>query len=79
MLSPRRRSVYLPSGWLPVLVFPVSTLLADRTVRAVSGVNCFAASNAGVVVSNTTRGINFCVRLFCACAVLCISSGLATD
>jgi hypothetical protein len=38
----------------------------------------FTHSNTGVVGSNPTRGMDFCVRLFCVCVVLCVSSGLAT-
>jgi hypothetical protein len=38
----------------------------------------FAHSNAGIVVSNLTWGIDVCVRLFCVYAVLCVRSGLAT-
>jgi hypothetical protein len=36
----------------------------------------FARSNTGVVGSNTTRGMDVCVRLFCV--VPCVGSGLAT-
>jgi hypothetical protein len=38
----------------------------------------FARSNTGVVDSNPTRRMDVYVRLFCICAVLCVSSGLAT-
>jgi hypothetical protein len=38
----------------------------------------FARSNAGVVGSNPTRGMAISLRLFCACTVLCVGSGLAT-
>jgi hypothetical protein len=38
----------------------------------------FTRSNTGVVGSNSTRGMDVCVRLFCICAVLCVGSGLAT-
>jgi hypothetical protein len=38
----------------------------------------FARSNAGIVVSNPTQGMDVCVRLFCVCAVLCVGTGLAT-
>jgi hypothetical protein len=37
-----------------------------------------ARSNAGIVGSNPTRGMDVCVRLFCVCAVLCVGSGLTT-
>jgi hypothetical protein len=38
----------------------------------------FARSNAGFVGSNATWGMDACVRLFWACVVLCVGSGLAT-
>jgi hypothetical protein len=39
----------------------------------------FASSNAGIVGSNPTQGMDVCVRLFCVCVVPCVDSGLATD
>jgi hypothetical protein len=36
-----------------------------------------ALSNAGIVGSNPTQGMNVCVRLFCICVVPCVGSGLA--
>jgi hypothetical protein len=36
-------------------------------------------SNTGIVRSNPTRGLDVCVRLFCACVVMCVGSGPATD
>jgi hypothetical protein len=38
----------------------------------------FFRSNAEIVGSNPTRGIDVCLRLFCVCVVLCLGSGLAT-
>jgi hypothetical protein len=38
----------------------------------------FARSNAGIVNSNPTWGMDVCVRLLCVCAVLCAGSDLAT-
>jgi hypothetical protein len=37
-----------------------------------------ARSNAGIVSSNPTQGMDVCVRLFCVCADLCAATGLAT-
>jgi hypothetical protein len=37
-----------------------------------------ARSNTGIVGSNTTQGMNVCVRLFCVCGVLPAGNGLAT-
>jgi hypothetical protein len=34
--------------------------------------------NTRIVGSNRTQGMDVCVRLFCACVVLCVGSGLAT-
>jgi hypothetical protein len=36
-----------------------------------------ARSNAGIVGSNPTLGMDVCVRLFCAWAVLCVCRGPA--
>jgi hypothetical protein len=38
----------------------------------------FARSNAMIVGSNFTQGMDVCVRLFCVCVILCVGSGLAT-
>jgi hypothetical protein len=48
-------------------------ILADN-----SGCAVFARSNAGIVGSNPTRGMDVCGRLFYVCVVLCVGSGLAT-
>jgi hypothetical protein len=42
------------------------------------GRSVFARSNAWIVCSNPTRGMDVCVRLFYVCVVLCVGSGLAT-
>jgi hypothetical protein len=54
--------------------------LTPVTVAALSAArNVFARSNAGIVGSNPTQGMDehVCVRLFCV-RVLCVGSGLAT-
>jgi hypothetical protein len=38
----------------------------------------FPRSNAGIVGSNPTQGMDFSVRLFCVCVVLRVGSGLST-
>jgi hypothetical protein len=49
------------------------------TVAALSKAwTVFVHSNTGIVGSNTTWGMDICVRLFCVCIVLCAGSGLAT-
>jgi hypothetical protein len=37
-----------------------------------------AHSDAGIVGSNPTQGMDVCVRLICVCVVLCLDSDLAT-
>jgi hypothetical protein len=37
------------------------------------------SSLARTLASNHTQGMNVCLRLCCACVVLCVGSGLATD
>jgi hypothetical protein len=48
------------------------TVTAQSKARTV-----FARSNAGIMGSNPTRGMDVCVNLFCVCVVLCVGSGLA--
>jgi hypothetical protein len=38
----------------------------------------FARSNAGIMGSNHTQGMDVCVHLFCACVVPCVGSSLST-
>jgi hypothetical protein len=40
--------------------------------------NIFTRSNAAIVGSNSAWSVNVYVRLFCVCALLCASIGLAT-
>jgi hypothetical protein len=50
------------------------------TVAAPSKAWIFLArSNAVIVGSKPTQGMDVCVRLFCVCVVLCVGSGLATS
>jgi hypothetical protein len=37
----------------------------------------FTRSNAGIVGSNPTLGMDICVRLFCVCVILFVGSGFA--
>jgi hypothetical protein len=46
------------------------------TVRS-KAYTVFARSNTGVLRSNTTQGMDVCVRLFCVCVVLCVGRHLA--
>jgi hypothetical protein len=52
----------------------MSQVTADHNGRTVSGMNCLASSNTGIVGSNATRGMDACVRVFYVRAVL--SAGL---
>jgi hypothetical protein len=38
----------------------------------------FARSEAGILSSDPTQGMDVSVRSFCVCALLCVGSGLAT-
>jgi hypothetical protein len=56
--------------------------MSDQSLESVvvrsKVLNIFVRSNAGIVGSNPTQGMDVCVRLFCVCVVLCVGSGLAT-
>jgi hypothetical protein len=54
------------------IVFSI-IVLADRSCRAVQGTNCLRCSNAGVVGSNSTLGMDVCVPLFWLCCPELIS------
>jgi hypothetical protein len=51
---------------------------ADHSGHMVERMNRLLSLETGFVVSNPTRYIDVCVRLFCVCVVLCVGSGLAT-
>jgi hypothetical protein len=58
-----------------------STSLNEKpiTVAALSKAwTVFARSNTEIVCSNSTQGMDVCVRLLSVCVVLCIGRGLAT-
>jgi hypothetical protein len=55
-----------------MLIFPITVAMLSKAL------NVFARSNAGIVCSNPTQGMDVCVRLFCVCVVLCAGSGVAT-
>jgi hypothetical protein len=60
---------------LGLVVHPVlTTVVAPSKAWTV-----FARLNAGIVCSNTTQGLDVCLRLFCICVVLCVGSGFVTD
>jgi hypothetical protein len=64
--------------WVPVEIKRCKWDDLPITVAALPEAwNVFARSNTGVVGSNSTRGMDVCVSLFCVCAVLCAGSGLA--
>jgi hypothetical protein len=58
---------------------PYTRMTAPITVAARSKAwSVFARSNAGIMGSNPTQGIDVYVRLFCVYVVLCVGSGFAT-
>jgi hypothetical protein len=46
--------------------------------KTTKGLSVSARSNAGVVGSNPTQGMDICVCVYSVCVVLCVGSGLAT-
>jgi hypothetical protein len=67
-----------PVTFIRNIVFTLS-FASPITVAAWSQTwTVFARSNAGIVGSNPTQGMDVCVRLFCVCVVPCVGSGLAT-
>jgi hypothetical protein len=53
-------------------------LTADHVAARSKAWTAFARSNAGIVGSNPTQGMDICMRLFCVCVALCVGSGLAS-
>jgi hypothetical protein len=64
-----RRSIF---GYAVLKLKPTTAAARSKTWTA------FARSNAGIVVSNPTQGMDVCVCLFCDCVVLRVGSGFAT-
>jgi hypothetical protein len=62
-------------GWTTyhLVFFPITVAARSKAWTV------FARSNAGIVGSNPTSGMDICLGLFCICIVLCVGSGLATD
>jgi hypothetical protein len=59
------------STW--ILFWPVTVAARSKAYTV------FSSSNAGILGSNPTQGMDVYVRLFGFCVVLCVGSGLATD
>jgi hypothetical protein len=81
-------SEFLVKWGIPVLSHPPhSSDLAPaeflfpklKTATRSTAWTVFARSNAGIVCSNPTQGMDVCVCLFCVCVVLYVGSGLATS
>jgi hypothetical protein len=74
--------LYLQLGVISILLQLLMWILdtdAPITLAARSKAwTVFARSDAGIVGSNPTRSMDICLLLFCACAVLCVGSGLTT-
>jgi hypothetical protein len=58
--------------WINRVTLPVTVAARSKAWTV------FARSNAAIVGSNPTWGMDVCVRLFCVCVVLCVGCGLAT-
>jgi hypothetical protein len=66
-------------AWSQIYIYIAVVLLTCRShwPRGVSR-TVFGRSDAGIVGSNPTQGMDVCVRLFCVCVVVCVGSGLTT-
>jgi hypothetical protein len=73
------RTISWQSGH-PIFVFStaIGTVRPIRVPAQSKAWTVVARSNAGIVGSNLTQGMNVCVPLFCVCAVMCVGSGPAT-
>jgi hypothetical protein len=57
-------------------IYTVPVTVAERSKAS----TVFARSEAGIVGSNSTQGMDvWCMCLFCVCVVLCLGKGLATS
>jgi hypothetical protein len=61
-----------------MILFPLCVQMPITVAAPSKAWTVFTCSKAGIVGSNPTWGINVSVRLFCLCAALCASRGLAT-
>jgi hypothetical protein len=75
VMSPRGGSTPRQTDWLTVSCNVTLTLTVTERSKTWTVV---ARSNAGIVGSNPTQGMDICVGLFCVCVVLCVGSGLVT-
>jgi hypothetical protein len=57
-----------------VNIFSLAIILAALSKAGI----VFVRSNAGIVGSNPTQGVDVCMRLLCGCFVLRVGNGLAT-
>jgi hypothetical protein len=71
--------VIVPLCWYNFFYFNSVKFWKPITVTARSKEwTVFTRSNAGIVGSNPTQGMDVCVRIFCVCVVLCAGRGLVT-
>jgi hypothetical protein len=72
------RSVYIQNEVYRKFTWRQRSYAPIRVAARSKAWTVFARLNAGIVVSNSTQGMNVCLRLFCVCVVLCVGYGLAT-
>jgi hypothetical protein len=68
----------VPHNELYIFAFSMILALSEIISLTPGVITVFAHSNARIVGSNPTQGMDVCLRLFCVCVVLCVGSGLAT-
>jgi hypothetical protein len=62
---------------LIILIYSYVTAVPITVAALSKAWTVFACSNAGIVGSNSTQGMDVCVRLFCVCVLLCVGGGFA--
>jgi hypothetical protein len=62
----------------PIFTHVLATEPITMAAQSKAWIMTFSRSNAGILDSNPTQGMDMCVLLFCVCVVLCVGSGLAT-
>jgi hypothetical protein len=58
----------------PIAIYSIYDLMSITVAARSKAWNVFGRSNAGIMGSNPTEGMDVCVRLFCACVVLCVAA-----
>jgi hypothetical protein len=66
------------TAWPPLRITGLDNRMPITVAARSKAWTVFDHSNAGIVGSNPTQGMDVCMRLFCICVFLCVDSGFAT-